>query len=332
MSLGILFNGLYDANAFVAFAKEAEALGIDSAWIAEQPGHRDAFAVAAAVTRPTNLQAYVGAISPYTHHPMTIAMSAATLNELAPGRIGLVIGTGSIPNQESYGVRVEHPTQIMRETVRCLRALLAGETLDFQGARFAFHQARLGLSAPALPLYLAAIGPKMQATAGAIADGVVFSSGHSPRFLAESRRRVHLTHAASDRARYPFTYVGFVVASVASDRTRAFDKSKALLSYLFSTPHKAEDWALNGVTVDHAAILAALRRQDGQAARELVGDDVVELCSASGTPDAYQARIRAYLDVGLDALVLAPLGSPEEKKQAVQLALEAYRAVPRGLG
>lgn len=326
MSLGVLYSGLYDANEFIAFAQDAQTLGVDSAWIAEQPGHRDAFVIASALTQQTGLKVYPGAISPYSRHPMTIAMSAAALNELAPGRVGLVLGTGGVPNQATYGVPVEQPARTMREAVAAVRGLLAGETLDRHGSRFSFLGARLGVSAPQVPIYLAAIGPRLQAAAGAVADGVVFSSGHSPAFLVLSKRRVLAAHAASGRAGQPFACAGFIVASVAEDRAAAIDRTKALLSYLFSSPFKAEDWALNGVSVDHAAILQALTRHDAEAAKQLVSDEMVALCSASGTPAEFQDRLRAYFAVGLDVPVLAPLGSPHEKRLAVRLAREVHAA------
>jgi alkanesulfonate monooxygenase SsuD/methylene tetrahydromethanopterin reductase-like flavin-dependent oxidoreductase (luciferase family) len=95
---------------------------------------------------------------------------------------------------------------------------------------------------------------------------------------------------------------------------------------LFSSPFKTEDWALNGVSVDHAAILQALQRGDAEGAKRLVSDELVELCSASGTPAEFQERIKAYYAVGLDLPVLAPLGAPEEKRLAVLLALEVLKA------
>ncbi len=323
MPLGILYNGLYDANAFIAFAREAEALGITSAWIAEQPGHRDAFVIASALVQQTGLQVYPGAISPYSRHPMSIAMSAAALNELAPGRVGLVLGTGGVPNQAAYGVHVERPAATMREAVTAVRGLLAGETLETRDAHFSFQGARLDPSAPGVPIYLAAIGPRMQAAAGAVADGVVFSSGHSPAFLAHSRARVLAAHATSDRKEQPLACVSFIVASVADDRATAYDRTKGLLSYLFSSPFKAEDWALIGVEVDQVAIRQALQRGDAEAAKKLVSDELVALCSASGAPGEFQARFRTFAALGLDRPVLAPLGGPDEKRMAVRLALEA---------
>jgi 5,10-methylenetetrahydromethanopterin reductase len=323
MSLGVLYNGLYDANEFIAFAREAEALGVEAAWIAEQPGHRDAFVIASAIAGQTGLKVYPGAISPYSRHPMSIAMSAAALNELAPGRSGVVLGTGGVPNQAAYGVRVEQAIDTMREAVVAVRGLLSGQAVETYGARFSFQGARLDPPAPGVPIFLAAIGPKLQAVAGEAADGVVFSSGHSPVFLAHSRKRVLAAHAASDRADKPFACAGFIVASVADDRATAYDRAKGLLSYLFSSPFKAEDWALNGVTVEHAAIRQALQRGDGEGAKRLVSDELAGLCSASGTPADFQARLRAYAAVGLDLPVLAPLGGPEEKRRAVRLALES---------
>jgi len=322
MPLGVLYNGLYDANEFIAFAREAETLGVEAAWIAEQPGHRDAFVIASAIAGQTGLKVYPGAISPYSRHPMSIAMSAAALNELAPGRAGVVLGTGGVPNQAAYGVRVEQPARVMREAVVAVRGLLSGQAVETRGTRFSFQGARLDPAAPGVPIFLAAIGPKLQAVAGAAADGVVFSSGHSSAFIDMSRRRVLAAHAASDRAQQPFACAGFIVASVADDRAAAYDRTKGLLSYLFSSPFKAEDWALNGVTVDHAAILHALQRGEAEAAKRLVSDELAALCSASGTPAEFQERLRDYAAIGLDWLVLAPLGGPEEKMRAVRLARE----------
>jgi len=326
MSLGILYNGLYDAQAFIALARDAEALGVDSAWVAEQPGHRDAFVIASALAQQTGLTVYPGAISPYTRHPMSIAMSAAALHELAPGRVGLVLGTGGVPSQAAYGVQVEQPALVMREAVSAVRALLAGQVVDTPGPRFQFHGARLDPAAPEVPIYLAAIGPRLQAVAGEVADGVVFSSGHSPAFLAHSRARVRAAHATSARSGQPFICAGFIVASVSADHARAYDRTRSLLSYLFSAPFKAEDWALNGLAVDHAAILQALQRGDAQAAARLVGDDLVDAFSASGTPAEFQDRFKAYAALGLERPVLAPLGTPDEQKLSLRLALEVLNA------
>ena len=322
MPLGVLYNGLYDANDFIAFARDAEAMGVTSAWIAEQPGHRDAFAIASALAGQTGLLVYPGAISPYSRHPMSIAMSATALNELAPGRVGLVLGAGGVPNQAAYGVEVAQPAATLGEAIAAVRGLLAGKTLNTRGARFSFHGARLDPPAPGVPIYLAAIGPRMQAVAGEMADGVVFSSGHSPAFLAHSRARVLAAHAASDRAAQTFACAGFIVAAVAEERAVAYDRTKGLLSYLFSSPFKAEDWALNGLTVDHGAIWQALQRGEAEAAKRLVSDELVELCSASGTPAEFQARFQAFTTVGLDRPVLAPLGGPDEQRLAVRLAQE----------
>ena len=253
-------------------------------------------------------------------------MSAAALNELAPGRVGLVLGTGGVPNQAAYGVRVEQPARTMREAVNAVRGLLSGQAVETRGARFTFHGARLDPAAPRVPILLAAIGPRLQAAAGELADGVVFSSGHSPAFLAHSRARVQAAHAASVRAGAPFVCAAFIVASVAADRGRACDRTRTLLSYLFSSPFKAEDWALNGLAVDHAAIGQALQRGDAQAAARLVGDDLIDAFSASGTPAEFQERFKAYAALGLERPVLAPLGTPDEQRLALRLALEVLQA------
>lgn len=323
MSVGLLYSGMEDAKAFIALAKGAEALGIDSVWIAEQPGYRDAFVVATSVIDQTDrIKAFAGPISPYSRHPMAIAVSAATLHEIAPGRVGLIIGTGGTGKQEAYGVRVERPIQTMREAIGAIRSLLNGETLNQRGERFQFYDAKLGLESSPLSIFMAAIGPKMQRTAGAYADGVVFSSGQSPKFIRQSVERVRAAHRESPRARSPFTTVGYVIGSVADDSRQAYDNAREILSYLFSSPYKAEDWSLNEVVVDHEAILEAHMRGDDKRAKGYVSDELVRLFSASGSPSEFQDRLHGYLETGLDLLVLNPVGSDEVKPLALRLAME----------
>ncbi len=324
MTTGLLFDGLHDANQFIELAQEAEALGVDSAWVAEQPGHRDAATIASALLAQTEkLCGVPGVISPYSRHPMTIAMSAGALHELFPGRVGLLVGTGGASNQRAYGVDVVKPVSTLRETISALRSLLRGETLTNNGGHLRFEGAKLGVAPAEVPIYMAAIGPQMQRTAGRYADGIVFSAGHSPKFIEESAGRALAAQRQSNRREAPFTVVGFVVASVAEERQEAYRAARDLLSYMFSSPFKAADWELNAIRVDHEAIHKARSRGDAERARALISDQMIETFTASGTPQEFQARIRSYRWAGLDALVLAPLGAKPAQRRAIQLAVGA---------
>lgn len=323
MPFGLFFNGMSDARDFIAFARRAERLGVDSVWVAEHFCFRDAFVMASALLQATKIMTVVpGPVSPYSRHPMILAMGAASLSELGVGRVALHLGTGNLSAQQEFGVRVEWPLRTMREAIEAIRELLAGDFVHYEGQCFTFAGAKMGFSAAPVPIYLAAIGPKMLATAGTCADGVVLSAGLSPKFVSRSLVKVDAARVKAGRDGQPFKRIGFIVASVARDEGEAYDAARSFLSYLFRTPFLAEDWALNGINIDHEAILAAIKRRDWEKARSYVGDEAVALHSASGLPAQFKDRLGAYLEAGYDLPVIMPLGSPERQQQALELALE----------
>lgn len=329
MPFGLFFDGMSDTSGFIAFASEAERLGIGSVWVAEHFCFRDAFVVATALLKETKSMGVVpGPVSPYSRHPMTLAMGATSLSELAPGRVGLHLGTGNLSAQQEFGVYVKRPLRTMREAIETIRELMTGDFVHYQGQQFAFDGVKMGFTAAPVPIYLAAIGPKMLATAGTYADGVVLSAGLSPEFVARSLETVRAARVQAERGNRPFKRVGFIVASAAPDSGEAYDNARQLLSYLFRTPFLVEDWALHGINIDHEAILAAIRKRDWDTAKSYVSDEAVALHSISGSPVQFKDRLQAYLDAGLDLPVIKPLGPPERQRLALELALEVCGPAP----
>jgi len=323
MPVGLYFDGMSTIGEFVEFAKEAEAQGVDSIWVAEHFCYRDAFVSASALLGATSqINVVPGPISPYSHHPMTIAMGAATLSELAPGRVGLNIGTGNIAAQNEFGVKVVRPAKVIAEAIAGIRGLVHGERVQFEGQHFSFDGARMGFASDPIRIFMSAIGPRMISAAGRHADGLVLSAGVSPKFAALSLESARAARRARNEDLGPFTLVCAVVASAASDTGEAYSTAKRLLSYLFRVPVLEKDWELNGIQVDHAAILSAIQRQDRLAAMSYITDETVALHTVSGSPPEFKDRLQAYLDAGIDLPILLLQGSAENRKLALELALE----------
>ncbi len=76
------------------------------------------------------------------------------------------------------------------------------------------------------------------------------------------------------------------------------------------------------MSVDYAAINAALEQGDQETARGLVSDEMVGLYSASGSPSDFQERIQLYFDSGIDLAMIVPIGNHKQKMLALRLALE----------
>ena len=105
-----------------------------------------------------------------TRHPTVTASALLTLNELAPGRVFAGLGTGdsAVFNIGLKPVKLA----VLGEFTACLRALLRGESTNYQG-----HELKLTWGKADIPIYIAGHGPKTLELAGEYADGVIVGTG-----------------------------------------------------------------------------------------------------------------------------------------------------------
>src|SRR5215469_6902729 len=150
-------------------------LGYTDAWSAELSG-ADAFTPLVLASVWTDQIRFGTAIATiYTRGPALLAMNAATMADLAPGRFVLGIGTSSPVIVEAWnGIELARPYQRARDTLLFLRAALAGEKVSAEYESFTISGFRLDPPpAPAPGLALAALGPGMVRLAASLADGAI---------------------------------------------------------------------------------------------------------------------------------------------------------------
>jgi 5,10-methylenetetrahydromethanopterin reductase len=189
----------------IGFFSHAESLGYDSVWVADsQMLFADCYAVLALAARETKcLRIGPGTAICGTRIPPVQVAAMATLNQLAPGRVFLGIGTGNTA-MRSMGQR---PMRIaaFEEYLRVLAALLRGETVDyaFNGVtrplRMLLHAPGHGTLEPKIPLYVSGFGPRAMALAGAHGDGLVFAI--PPRGVAVTEALGHVRQGAARAGR-----------------------------------------------------------------------------------------------------------------------------------
>jgi len=317
MSLGVAFDGRNPLPALREQAQAAESAGADAIWVSSHLFLRDPFTMAAAVLdATTRVRVTLMAVSPHVVHPVHIAMAAATLDELAPGRVALCVGTGAPNDLADAGVEPRRPLRALRETVEVVRALLGGEPVTFKGELFRVESRRLGPGRRDVPIVLAATRPRSLELAGALADGVVLSAASSVEFVRASLEQV--ARGAGGRA---VRRAGLVYAAVADREADALGRFRRQLAVTLRAPHHAANVALAGVALDQEAMRRAVAREDWAAAERLVGDDVVRRHTASGTPAQVRERLAAYRAAGLDEIVLGGLYTATETVRAVAVAL-----------
>jgi 5,10-methylenetetrahydromethanopterin reductase len=303
IAIGVSLDGSEVPQTVRALAQAADAGGADTLWIACHLFRRDPVAMAAAALAATSRAGIaLMAMSPYSVHPVYAAMAAATLDEYFPGRVQLCFGVGAPRDLAAAGITAPHPLSTLPEAIEIARALFAGDTVAFRGERFQVAGRSLATGKRAIPIVLAASGPRMLELAGKAADGVLVSSASSPEFVAWCLEHVRRGEAASGRS---VKKIGLVQSALDDGERRGHDRVRRNLGFVLRGAHHARNLALAGSRLDQAALAAAFAREDWEAVDALIDDDVVSGHAACGTADEVVQTLVRYSAVGLDEIVLA---------------------------
>ncbi|MFJ4564840.1 LLM class flavin-dependent oxidoreductase [Streptomyces caelestis] len=158
----------------------AEELGYVSAWCHYSPAiYADPWMMLAlASERTSRIGLGVAVVVPRFRHVADIASSAATLTQLAPGRVTVAVGAG-FSSAALLGGRGATWASV-EAYVTNLRALLAGEQIELDGRKMSLlHSKESGISLPVdIPIWVAAHGPKGFGVASRVADGVITNPTH----------------------------------------------------------------------------------------------------------------------------------------------------------
>jgi len=179
MKIGLMLNDSGDKNNsldnMVAFAKEAEAKGFPSLWMAHIFGY-DALTALAIVGRETStIELGTAVISVYRQHPFALAQQALTTQAATSGRLNLGIGLAHQPVVEGmFGMSYDKPARYMKEFLEILNPVLKGEKSSFSGDLLTGRGSMIVEEADKpVKLFVAALGPVMLDLCGREADGTV---------------------------------------------------------------------------------------------------------------------------------------------------------------
>jgi 5,10-methylenetetrahydromethanopterin reductase len=202
-------------------ARLGEELGFDLIGLCDSPSlaYDPYVALTLAAQQTARVRLGPGVTNPQTRHPLILANLAAALEQLAPGRSFLGLGTGN------SGVRHagSRPATlgVLDGTVRLTRRLLAGEAVEFSGA----HMTVQG-GGRRVPILIAGSGPKSLRLAGRIADIAWVNLGVTPEVVAEGIRWVREGAEAAGRDANSVEVWAFAVGAVTDDRAKALDEVK----------------------------------------------------------------------------------------------------------
>jgi 5,10-methylenetetrahydromethanopterin reductase len=302
----------------IEYVRYAEARGFEAVWQAESRLVRDAIVPMAAFAATTErIKVGSGVINNWTRNAGLIAATFSTLDDLAPGRILCGLGVWWEPLASKVGVIRRKPVQAMRETVEVVRRLLAMEKVTFKGEFVCVEDIEIDIvhgdrSPKQVPIYIGATGMKMMELSGEIADGVLLNYLVSPAYNREAMEHLRTGASRAGRSLDQIDRPQLVVCSLDEDRGRALDNARELVTqYLGQQPHIMK---ASGVSPDLLEEISRVltwpaEERQIQEAMKLVPDEVVQLITASGTPDECRAKVQEYIDAGCTCPVLYPLGN-----------------------
>ncbi len=303
-----------DAIGYVRYAEER---GFEAVWQAESRLVREATVPMAAFAATTQrIKVGSGVVNNWTRNVGLMAATFVTLDDLAPGRVMLGIGAWWEPLASKVGVDRRAPLRAMREYVDVTRRLIGMERVTFHGEFVDVEDIEIDIvhgdrSPRNVPIYVGATGMKMMELAGEIADGVLLNYLVGPRY--DDTAMAHLTAGAERAGRRveDLDRPQLVVCSLDEDRERALDRSRELVTqYLGQQPHIMKASGVEQALLDEIGEVLTWPAgpEEIRRAMALVPDEVVQMITASGTPDECRAKVREYVDAGCTCPILYPLG------------------------
>lgn len=201
---------LPDLAAFILRCEEA---GFDGVGIHDHPSSgRDAYLALALAARATQrLRLFPATSSPLVRHPLVLASLAQSMDEIAPGRTYLTVAPGFISTRSIGKPRAA--VAVMREAIRDIRKLLAGESVEFGPTP---TRLRNRTTTPT-PVYLLAAGPRMIELAGEVADGAFLMVGLHPAAIRAALRHLEQGAARASRSLSGFPVVFVITLGLGPD-------------------------------------------------------------------------------------------------------------------
>ncbi|MDP6705396.1 MAG: LLM class flavin-dependent oxidoreductase [Alphaproteobacteria bacterium] len=318
MSIGLLMLGNYPVQQMAGYAELAEANGYEAVWLGDERFYREVYAcLGYFATRLWQIQLGPCVTDPYSRHPAMTAAAIQTLDEITGGRAMLAIGAG-ISGFAELGIERRRPARAIAEAVELIRALLAGEEVDYEGEVIRFNRGRLSFPGirDAVPIYVASNGPLGQRTAGRVADGAIMEACASVDEVRAFRAKVDEGATAAGRDPAAIRLVARLNACIADDGAAARDAVRLGVARMLGAGRlKMATLEAQGLALPDAARaeVAGVAYTDGlepyRPLLPLISDRHVDAFTLAGTADEVAQHVAELRRAGVDEIIILPFAA-----------------------
>ncbi|HEX8939292.1 MAG TPA: LLM class flavin-dependent oxidoreductase [Candidatus Limnocylindrales bacterium] len=337
VGLGLAARG--EVDDVIGWARQARDAGLDSVWIHDSYFEREAVAYVSAVC--TSLAAdrddsafrvALGAVNPYTRHPVVLAMMGSALDEILPERIVMALGTGLPLRLRQMGIPYEAgeaPGRVA-DAIAELRTLWAGERVPSATPGLPPIQPMFP-PVHRIPLFVAAYRRDMVEMAGRVADGYLGRPAESLPSLAGILERLRASATAAGRDPRDIETAAYLLSLVDRTRREALNRAKRepFVIYMMSI---LSDTSLARAGFERELrdrIAVAWRAEDYHTAAGLIPDELLDAFMLCGTREDVAERAMAFHGTaGLGLPLLQPVVQDERQVDELIAAAALYAALP----
>ena len=324
--IGVAFSGGLAPADIVECVTLAEALGYESAWVAEGHGG-DQFAILGACALATQrIRLGTSISSVFVRSAPTIGMAAATVDQLANGRFILGLGSSHrVQVEPEHGIAFMQPTARLRDTIAIVRALVRDGVVSHRGETVTIERFDLWFAPlrPAIPIYVAALFPRLLELAGELAEGALLT-WPTPRTIARAVEHVAIGARRAGREAGAVDVASLIPCAVADSVAAAREAMRPAVGlYAGFFPRYNRLLAEAGFEEAVRAIKDAFDRGGREAAAKVVPDELIDAVALAGPLDTCRERLAAYRRAGLALPIVSPRAAGPEAKR---MAMEVIRA------
>ncbi|HEY0492908.1 MAG TPA: LLM class flavin-dependent oxidoreductase [Candidatus Dormibacteraeota bacterium] len=323
VGLGLAARG--EVRELARWAQQAEEMGLESVWVHDSYFERDPITYLSAIGMQTRrIELGAGALNPYTRHPVVLAMTMSALDDLAPRRCALALGSGLPLRLSQMAIPFDDTVARVSEAIDQVRALWRGERLKLNDHVPPIQP--MFQPTHRIPISIAAYRTPFLDLCGEKADGYLARPAESLPAFRKMRDRVLESAAKAGRPPDDIEFRGYLLALIDSSHREALNRAKRepFVIYMISV---LSDISMKRAGFDpelRTRIAAAWRAEDYHLAGGLIPDELLDAFILCGTAADIAARAAAYHDAGMTVPLLQPILQEEAQVNALLRAAVEY--------
>lgn len=321
--IGLSFSGGLPPTDIVDCIQLADELGYESAWMAEGHGGDQFSVLTACALRTKNILLGTSITSVFVRSAPTIAMAAASVDHFSQGRFVLGLGTShKVQVEPEHGLVFEKAVPRLRECVQIVRTLLQKGEISYQGSVYNIENFDFWFDPlrREIPIYIAAVFPKMLEVCGEIAQGALMTwctlehAETAAWHVAEGAKRAGRDPSEVEVA----TLLPCAAGSSGEGALEGLRTNIARYAARFPRYRRLMEDA--GFTKELQAVRRAWDEGDQEEAIRLVPAELIDKIALVGSADQCRAKLEAYRRAGITQPIISPrVSGANPKEEAMQI-------------